>query len=259
MSNKKYERYARQIKLEQIDQAGQNKLGQSKVLVVGAGGLGSPILYYLAAAGIGTIGIIDYDTVSESNLNRQILHNTDDLGRMKIDSAYEKLKKLNPEIDIIKYEKKLCVDNIEEIIAEYDIVVDAVDNFQSRFLVSDCCYLMKKPLIEGAVNGFDGIILPIIPDITPCYRCLYPEPPDVDIISSYKEAGILGAIAGTIGSLQALETIKLILNIGDLKLGKIIIFDGIKLNFREIEWKKNCNCKLCSEKSTINSLFQYNI
>ncbi|MCX7923540.1 MAG: HesA/MoeB/ThiF family protein [Clostridia bacterium] len=252
-------RYSRQLILNEFGYEAQEKLLKSKVLVVGAGGLGSPVLYYLAAAGVGTLGVVDFDVVGISNLQRQVLHFTDDLGRKKVDSAEEKLKKVNPDVKIVKYPCRLNIDNIEEIIGEYDVVIDAVDNFPARFLISDCCYFMKKPLIEGASVGFDGILMTIIPGVTPCYRCLYPMPPQDGVVPTCSDTGIMGMITGTIGSLQALEAIKVITGIGETLSGRILTFDGLGLNFREIKWSKKKNCPLCGENPTVKELVEYEI
>ncbi|MDK2800473.1 MAG: molybdopterin-synthase adenylyltransferase [Clostridiales bacterium] len=252
-------RYSRQIILKEVGYKGQEKLLNSKVLVIGAGGLGSPVLYYLAAAGVGTLGIVDFDVVGISNLQRQILHFSDDLGRKKVDSAEEKIKKLNPDVKVIKYPFRMNMDNIEELIQDYDVVVDAVDNFTARYLISDCCYFMKKPLIEGAVLGFDGILMTIIPDRSPCYRCLYPMPPQDGVVPTCNDTGILGMITGTIGSLQALETVKVLLGIGETLSGRILTFDGLNLSVREVPWKKRQACPLCGENPTIKELVEYEI
>lgn len=252
-------RYSRQIILKEIGYEGQEKLLNSKVLVVGTGGLGSPALYYLAASGVGTLGIADFDLVGISNLQRQSLHFTEDLGRKKVDSAGEKLKKVNPGVKIIKYPYRIDADNIEEIVQQYDVVVDAVDNFPARYLISDCCYFKRKPLIEGAVLGFEGILMTIIPGKSPCYRCLYPMPPKDGVIPTCSDSGILGAVAGVIGSLQALETIKVLLGIGQTLSGRILTFDGLSLNFREIDWKRRPTCPLCGENPVIKELVQYDI
>lgn len=252
-------RYSRQIILSEIGYEGQEKLFNSKVLVIGAGGLGSPVLYYLAAAGIGTLGIADFDTVGLSNLQRQILHFTEDLRVKKVDSAEKKLRKLNPGISIIKHPVRINADNIEELIVPYDLVVDAVDNFPARYLISDCCYFMKKPLIEGAVLGFDGILMTIIPGQSPCYRCLYPMPPQDGVLPTCSDVGVMGMITGTIGSLQALEAVKVILGIGQTLSGRILTFDGLGLGFREVEWKKRSSCPLCGENPSVKELVQYEI
>jgi molybdopterin-synthase adenylyltransferase len=252
-------RYSRQIILKEFGNQAQEKLEKAKVLVAGAGGLGSPALYYLAAAGVGTIGIADFDTVGISNLNRQILHYTEDIGKRKVDSAEEKLKSLNSGIKLVKHSVRLNVDNIQDIIDDYEVVIDATDNFVARYLISDSCYFRKKPLIEGAAVGFDGILMTIIPGKTPCYRCLYPHPPEDGVISTCSDTGILGAITGTIGSLQALEAIKVIVGVGETLSGRILTFDGLSLSFREITWKKRDNCPLCGSNPSINELVQYDI
>ena len=250
-------RYSRQIILSEIGHQGQEKLRMSKVLVVGAGGLGSPALYYLAAAGIGALGIADYDVVGISNLQRQILHFTSDLGRKKTESATEKLQQLNPELKIIQYPERITAGNVAEVMEEYDLVIDAADNFSTRFLVSDCCYFKKKPLIEGAVLGFEGILMTILPGQSACYRCLYPAPPEDGAIPTCSEAGILGMVAGTIGSLQALEAVKVLLKAGDPLTNRIITFDGLSLNFREIPWPKRASCPLCGDNPTIQQISEY--
>ncbi|HHV99605.1 MAG TPA: HesA/MoeB/ThiF family protein [Clostridiaceae bacterium] len=242
-------RYSRQILLKDVGHKGQEKLLNSRVLVIGTGGLGSPASYYLAAAGVGTLGIVDFDTVNMSNLHRQILHFTDDLERNKVDSAEEKLKKLNPGINIIKYPVKLNADNIEDIIRQYDVVIDAVDNYPTRYLISDSCYRLNKPLVEGAVLGFEGILMTIIPNESPCYRCLYPVPPEAGKVPTCNDVGIIGMVAGTIGSLQALEAVKVILGIGRTLSGRILTFDGLNLDFRTIDWKRKSNCPLCGENA----------
>lgn len=252
-------RYSRQIILKEFGQEGQEKLEKSRILVAGAGGLGSPALLYLASAGVGTIGIADFDTVGISNLNRQVLHNTPDLGKKKVDSAEETLKSLNPGVTVIKHPVRLNIDNVEEMIGMYDIIIDATDNFTSRYLISDCCHFLKKPSIEGAAVSFDGILMTIIPGKSPCYRCLYPEPPQDGVVPTCSNTGILGAITGIIGSLQALEAIKVILGIGETLSGRILTFDGLGLTFRDLKWKKRQGCPLCGEDPVITELAQYDI
>jgi molybdopterin-synthase adenylyltransferase len=247
-------RYSRQIILDEIGIEGQKRLLQSKALVIGAGGLGSPALYYLAAAGVGTIGIADFDTVGISNLHRQILHFTGDLGKKKTKSAAAKLAALNPEIKTVIFPERITIDNAPDIIAGFDVIVDAVDNFPARYLISDSCYFFKKPLVEGAVTGFEGILMTIRPGLSPCYRCLYPEPPEDGTIINCADTGILGMVAGTIGSLQALEAVKLLLGIGATLSGRILSFDGLKLQFREIPWPKRATCPLCGDHPVIHDL-----
>ena len=252
-------RYSRQIILDEIGCAGQEKLMKSKVLVAGAGGLGSPALLYLAAAGVGNLGIADFDTVGISNLNRQVLHSTDDLGKKKTESAYEKIKKLNPDVNVVKYPFRLDIDNVEEIVSEYDVVIDAMDNFPARYLLSDCCYLMRKPLVEGAAVGYEAILMTITPGNSPCYRCLYPYPPEDGVVQNCSDTGILGMVTGTIGSLQALEALKVILGIGQTLTGRLLIFNGLDLTFRTIDLKRKDNCPLCGTNPKIIEIAEYSI
>ncbi|MEN8906301.1 MAG: HesA/MoeB/ThiF family protein [Clostridiales bacterium] len=249
-------RYSRQIMLEDFGIKNQKKLNKAKILVVGAGGLGSSVLFYLAAAGVGTLGIVDYDIVTITNLNRQIIHNTKDIGIDKVISSEDKIKLLNPEVNVIKFIEKLTINNINSIVKRFDIVVDCSDNFITRYLVSDCCYFLKKPVIEGSVSDYDGIVMTIIPDETPCYRCLYKEPEE-ELLYNLEQQGILGALAGVIGSIQALEAIKVITDIGNTISGRILSFDSKKTFFREIKWKKRNECPLCGENPKIKKLFQY--
>jgi adenylyltransferase/sulfurtransferase len=257
LSENQIHRYSRQLILKEIGVEGQEKLQKAKVLVIGAGGLGSPALYYLAAAGVGKIGIADFDTVGISNLQRQILYSTEDLQKKKVDIAKEKLEKLNPDLCIDKYPIRIDADNIEEIIDEYDVILDAVDNFTARYLVSDCCYFKGKPLVEGAVLGFTGILTTIIPGKTPCYRCLYPKPPKEGAVPTCSDIGILGMTTGTIGSLQALEAVKVILGIGEILSGRVLVFDGLDMSFRELKLDKNLKCPLCGKNPSIKELVQY--
>jgi len=264
LNNEKYDsneilRYSRQIILDGFDIEKQNKLKNSKVLVVGAGGLGSPAILYLASAGIGTIGIADFDVVTISNLNRQILHNDCDIGIKKTISAENKIKMLNPKTNVIKHTCRIGLYNVEEIIERYDLVIDCGDNFVVRYLVSDCCYFLKKPIIEGAATGYDGILMTIIPDETPCYRCLYNYPPEDGKLNSCSDEGILGAITGIIGATQALEAIKVLTSLGELVSGRILLFDALKTGFREVKWKKRDECPLCGKNPTIKELVEYEI
>lgn len=252
-------RYSKQIILNDIGIEGQQKLLDSKVLVVGSGGLGSPVLYYLAASGVGTIGIADFDRVGLSNLQRQILHFTEDVGKKKVDSAEEKLNKLNPDVKIIKYTFKLDDQNIEDIIREYDVVIDCTDNFTARYLISDCCYFLKKPLVEGAVVGFMGTLTTIIPDVSPCYRCLNPIPPQEGTVPSCADEGILGAIAGVIGTMQALEAIKILLGVGEILSGRLLFLDGRSMKIDEISLDRNEGCELCGTNPTLKDLVSYEI
>ncbi|OGO79227.1 MAG: adenylyltransferase [Clostridiales bacterium GWB2_37_7] len=259
LNDNQLSRYSKQIILNDIGVEGQQKLLNSKVLVVGSGGLGSPALYYLAASGVGTIGIADFDRVGLSNLQRQILHFTEDIGKRKVDSAEEKLNRLNPDVKIIKYTFRLDDQNIEDIIKEYDVVVDCTDNFTARYLISDCCYLLKKPLVEGAVVGFIGTLMTIIPDVSPCYRCLNHLPPQDGTVPSCADEGILGAVAGIIGTMQALEAIKILLGVGEVLTGRLWFFDGLTMEIEEITLDRSEDCQLCGVNPVIKELVSYEI
>lgn len=252
-------RYSRQLILEDFGLEAQTKLVNARVLVIGAGGLGSPILLYLAAAGVGTLGVADFDSVALSNLNRQVIHFTEDVGRKKIDSAEDKIRKLNPDVKVEKFKRRIDAENIEDLIGRYDVVVDATDNFSSRYLISDCCYLLGKPLVEGAAVGYVGILMTIVPGQTPCYRCLYPEPPIDGEIETCSDAGIIGAVTGVIGSLQAMETIKVITQIGEIIAGRVIYYDALAAEFTELKLNRADECALCGKQPTIHELYEYAI
>lgn len=254
--NDEFLRYSKQIILDGFGSEGQEKLRKSRIMVAGAGGLGSSVIYYLAAAGAGAIGIADFDVVTLSNLNRQILHSSDDLGKKKTESAKEKIKALNPLIEVNAYPFRLNSDNIGEIFSDYDIVVDCTDNIRSRLLVSDCCYLLDKPLIEGGVVSLEGYLTMIIPDKTACYRCLYPSPPKPSDIKSCNKTGILGSVAGVTGSLMATEAVKFITGIGENLINRALFFDGSASSFEIISLNKNKACPLCGTK-TITALSEY--
>lgn len=238
-------RYARQTILKEVGKEGQARLASSSVLVVGAGGLGSAVLYYLAAAGVGKLGIVDYDQVSLSNLQRQILYTTADMGKYKADAAAWRLQALNPEVQIVKHQVKINADNAQSIIFYYDMVVDAVDNLVTRYIVNDACCALKKPLVEAAVSGFDGLLMTIFPGQTPCYRCLFPSPLP-DEYASQIGNGIMGMVAGTIGSLEALEAVKVLLNTGSTLSGRFLAFRGLDMHFQEISLPRDPNCPACS-------------
>jgi len=246
------ERYSRNILIKEIGESGQEKLLNSKVLCIGTGGLGSAILYHIVASGIGIVGIADDEKVELSNLQRQILHFTPDIGKEKVVSAKEKLNKLNPDVKIITYRERINKSNIMDIIKEYDAVVDGTDNFETRFLVNDACYFAKKPLFYGAVLAMEGQVSTFIPDKNnPCYRCLYPEPPQDGIIPKTSEVGVLGVVPGIIGLIEATECIKYLIGIGDLLVGRLLIYDALRLRFREAILKKDPNCPLCG-KNPVN-------
>jgi adenylyltransferase/sulfurtransferase len=250
-------RYSRHLVLPEVGMEGQKKLKTAKVLIVGAGGLGSPLALYLAAAGVGTIGILDFDAVELSNLQRQILHTVHDVGRPKVASAKEHVAALNPHIDINTYETPLTSENAFDIIRPYDIVVDGTDNFPTRYLVNDACVLLKKKNVYGSIFRFDGQVSVFDAENGPCYRCLYPVPPPPGLVPSCAEGGVLGVLPGIIGSLQALETIKLIIGTGDTLTGRLILFDTLKFAVRELHLKKNPECPVCGANPTIHSLVDY--
>jgi adenylyltransferase/sulfurtransferase len=254
-------RYARHILLPEVGGEGQAKLLGSRVLVIGAGGLGSPVLLYLAAAGIGTIGVVDDDVVDLSNLQRQIVHSTSSVGKPKVESARETLASVNPEIELIGHNTRITSDNAMDLISGYDIVADGSDNFATRFLVNDACYFSEKPLVSGAILRFDGQIATFKPFENgsdgargPCYRCIFREPPPEGQIPTCAEAGVLGALCGMIGSLQATEVIKEVLGIGESLSGSLLICDGLGTTFRKIKVKRDPGCPLCGDNPTIKDL-----
>jgi adenylyltransferase/sulfurtransferase len=251
------ERYSRQILLPQVGGKGQEKLLKASVLLIGAGGLGSPIGLYLAAAGVGAIGLVDSDIVDLSNLQRQVLHSMADLGRSKCLSAKESLQAINPEVTVVTYEERITAGNILRIIADYDIVVDGSDNFPTRFLVNDACVMQGKPLSHGSIFHFEGQATTIIPDQSPCYRCLFPTPPPAGAVPSCQEAGVMGVTAGLIGLIQATEVIKAILGIGDLLTGRLLLFNGLDMTFRVIPTRRRPDCPVCGEHPTITELIDY--
>ncbi|TAJ88783.1 molybdopterin-synthase adenylyltransferase MoeB [bacterium] len=250
-------RYSRHFLLPEVGEEGQAKLLNAKVLMVGAGGLGSPSAYYLAAAGVGTLGIIDNDVVDLSNLQRQILHTNDRIGMAKTESAKLTIQALNPDVRVIPYQQKLTSQNIMEVIKDYDIVVDGCDNFPTRYLVNDACVLAKKPNVHGSIFQFEGQASVFYPGKGPCYRCLYPEPPPPDMAPSCQEAGVLGVLPGLIGVIQALETIKLILGKGETLVGKLLCFNTLTMEITTLNLKADPACPMCGEKPTIRELVDY--
>jgi adenylyltransferase/sulfurtransferase len=241
-----------------VGSKGQRALLQSKVLILGAGGLGSPSAVYLALAGVGTIGLVDFDVVDLSNLQRQILHHTADVGRPKLQSAFDNIKAYNPDTNVVLHEVRLESHNAMEIISQYDMVVNGADNFATRYLVNDACYLLNKPLIDGSILIFDGQTTVFIPG-QGCYRCLFPSPPPPGMVPNCAEAGVLGALTGLVGSIQATETLKHILGIGESLTSRLLLIDALSMSFREVKLKRNPNCPLCGENPTVTELIDYEI
>lgn len=257
-------RYSRHTLLAEVGEAGQIKLLEAKVLLIGAGGLGSPAAMYLAAAGVGTLGIVDFDTVDVSNLQRQLLHGTKDVGRSKVDSAIDRLHDINPDIKVIGHRQPLSSANALEILKEYDIVVNGSDNFPTRYLVNDACQFLKKPLVDASIFMFEGQITVFMPEgnaygyaAGPCYRCLYPDPPPPGEVPSCAEAGVLGVLPGIVGSLQAVEVIKLILGKGEPLIGRMLLIDTLDMSFRSLKVQKNVDCPVCGEDPSVTELIDY--
>jgi molybdopterin/thiamine biosynthesis adenylyltransferase/rhodanese-related sulfurtransferase len=235
------DRYARQITLPEIGEAGQEKLRRASVLIVGAGGLGSPAALYLAAAGVGTIGLVDFDRVDASNLHRQILYGTSDVGRPKLEAAQERLGDLNPDVRVIAHETRLTSENALDILRDYDVILDGTDNFATRYLVNDACVILGKPNVYGSIFRFDGQVSVFATNDGPCYRCLYPEPPPPGLVPSCAEGGVLGILPGIVGSLQATEAIKLIVGIGETLAGRLLLFDALRTTFRVMNVRRRCD------------------
>jgi len=250
-------RYSRHLLLPEVGVEGQRKLKAARVLTIGAGGLGSPLSLYLAAAGVGTIGVVDFDVVDLTNLQRQIVHGTSTLGHSKLESAKARLTDLNPNVNVIGHEARLSSENALEIIGQYDIVVDGTDNFPTRYLVNDACVLLGKPNVYGSIFRFEGQASLFYAKEGPCYRCLYSEPPPPGLVPSCAEGGVLGVLPGIIGSIQALEAIKWIIGAGDSLVGRLVLFDALKLKFRELKLRKDPNCPICGERPTIHELIDY--
>ncbi len=247
-------RYSRHLIIPDVAMAGQQRLMNAKVLCVGAGGLGSPALMYLAAAGVGTLGIVEFDTVDESNLQRQIIHGQSDIGKSKAQSAKAKIAEINPYVNVVTHEARLDNSNVMEIFSQYDIIVDGTDNFATRYLVNDACVLLKKPYVWGSIYRFDGQASVFWAEYGPCYRCLYPEPPPPGMVPSCAEGGVLGVLCATIGSIQTTEAIKVITGVGDPMIGSLIIYDALEMSFRKIKVRKDPKCPLCSENPTQTQL-----
>lgn len=249
-------RYSRHIIMPQIGGNGQRKLLDAKVLLIGAGGLGSPTAMYLAAAGVGTLGIVDFDEVDLTNLQRQILHRTKDVGRPKVESATDTINAINPDVNVIQHRIQLTSENALEVLEPYDIIVDGSDNFPTRYLVNDACVMLGKPCVHGSIFLFEGQAATFVPG-KGCYRCLYPTPPPPGMVPSCAEAGVLGVLPGIVGSIQAVETIKLILGIGDTLSGRLLLFDALDMEFRQVKVRRNPECPVCGDHPTVTKLIDY--
>ena len=247
-------RYSRHLIIPDVGMAGQRRLMNAKVLCVGAGGLGSPALMYLAAAGVGTLGIVEFDTVDESNLQRQIIHGQSDIGKSKAESAKASIAEINPYVNVNIHNVRLDVDNVMEIFAQYDLIVDGTDNFATRYLVNDAAVLLKKPYVWGSIYRFDGQASVFWAEQGPCYRCLYPEPPPPGMVPSCAEGGVLGVLCASIGSIQTTEAIKLLMGIGEPLIGQLIVYDALEMSYRKVKVRKDPNCPICSDKPTQTEL-----
>ncbi len=257
LSNDEILRYSRHLIIPEVGIEGQQKLKAAKVLLVGTGGLGAPLALYLAAAGVGKIGLVDFDTVDFTNLQRQVIHFTADVGRKKLDSAAEKMKAINPNVEIVRHEVALTSENALDILKDYDLVVDGTDNFPTRYLVNDACVLLGKPNVYGSIFRFEGQATVFAYEGGPCYRCLYPEPPPPGLVPSCAEGGVLGILPGTIGLIQATETVKLILGIGEPLVGRLLLYDALGMRFRELKLRKNPECPVCGAHPTVTKLIDY--
>ena len=250
------QRYSRHMLLPEVGVVGQRKLLDASVVAIGAGGLGSPVLYYLAAAGVGKLGVVDFDVVDRSNLQRQILHREDRVGLPKTGSAAETLTGLNSDVDVIQHNEPLTSENAMEILGAYDVIVNGCDNFPTRYLVNDAAYMLGKPVVDGSVLRFEGMSTIFVPG-GGCYRCLYPTPPPPEMAPSCSEAGVLGVLPGLVGLIQATETIKLILGMGDTLAGRLLLFDALAMEFRELKLRRDPNCPLCGDAPTVTELIDY--
>jgi adenylyltransferase/sulfurtransferase len=257
LSNEEVKRYARHLILPEVGEEGQTKLKSASVLIIGAGGLGSPVALYLAAAGVGRMGLVDFDVVDESNLQRQIIHSTNDVGRLKLESAREKILGINPHVHVETFEMQLTSNHALDVVRDYDIIVDGTDNFPTRYLVNDACVLLKKPNVYGSIFRFEGQASVFAAERGPCYRCLYAEPPPPGLVPSCAEGGVLGVLPGIVGTIQANETIKIILGIGEPLVGRLLLFDALKMQFRELKLRKNPDCLICGTHRTITHLIDY--
>ena len=256
-SNEQIERYSRHIILKEVGGMGQTKLLESKVLLIGAGGLGSPVGVYLAAAGVGTLGIIDDDVVDLSNLQRQILHGTSDIGIPKTKSAEATIAEMNPDVKVVSYNERITSENAFQILEQYDLIVDGCDNLPTRYLLNDAAVMLGKPIVHGSIFQFEGQVTVLYPGKGPCYRCLYPEPPPAGMVPSCQEAGVFGVLPGIIGTIQAVEAIKILLDIGDSLVGTLLLFDALTMNFNRLKLRQDSGCPMCGENPTIHELIDY--
>ena len=257
LSPAEIKRYSRHLILPEVGMAGQLKLKQSSAIVIGAGGLGVPLLQYLSAAGVGRIGVVDFDVIDPTNLQRQVLYGTKDVGRRKIEVAKERVQQINPNIDVQTYETRLTSENALEILKDYDVIIDGTDNFPTRYLVNDASVLLKKPNVYGSIFRFEGQSSVFWAEKGPCYRCLYAEPPPPGLVPSCAEGGVLGVLPGIVGSIQAIETIKVLLGKGDTLVGRLLVFDALRMKFRELRLRKNPECPVCGEHPTVKELIDY--
>jgi molybdopterin/thiamine biosynthesis adenylyltransferase/rhodanese-related sulfurtransferase len=257
LSPPEFLRYSRHLILPEVGMEGQRKLKAARVLLIGTGGLGSPLALYLAAAGVGTLGLVDFDVVDESNLHRQVIHGTSDVGRPKIDSAADRIADVNPYVRIERHETRLTSANALELVAGYDVVVDGTDNFPTRYLVNDACVLLGKPNVYGSIFRFEGQLSVFDATRGPCYRCMFPEPPPPGLVPSCAEGGVLGVLPGIIGTLQGLEAIKLILGVGEPMIGRFLLFDALDLSWRELKLRKDPACPVCGPNPTVTALIDY--
>ncbi|GGD28086.1 adenylyltransferase/sulfurtransferase MoeZ [Nocardioides daphniae] len=253
-------RYSRHLIIPDVGMTGQKRLKNAKVLVIGAGGLGSPALLYLAAAGVGTIGIVEFDEVDESNLQRQVIHGQSDIGRPKAVSASESIAEINPLVEVVVHDVRLDNDNVRDVFAGYDLIVDGTDNFATRYMVNDAAYFMGIPYVWGSIYRFDGqasVFAPTLVDDAPCYRCLYPEPPPPGMVPSCAEGGVLGVLCASVGSIQSTEAIKLLTGAGEPLIGKLMIYDALEMEYRKLKVRKDPSCALCGENPTVTDLIDY--
>ena len=256
-TNEQLERYSRHIILKEVGVKGQTKLLNAKVLIIGAGGLGSPAALYLAAAGVGTIGIADADEVDLSNLQRQVIHSTNDVGKAKVKSAAESMQAINPDVTVNTYRTFVDSGNILDLIQDYDFIIDGTDNFPAKFLINDACVMAGKPFSHAGILRFQGQLMTYVPGEGPCYRCVFKNPPPKDAVPTCKQAGVIGAMGGVIGSLQAMEAVKYMIGRGDLLTGRLLTYDALKMTFRTVKLPKDNNCAICSDHPTITKLIDY--